>query len=234
MRIIEELLERTVDSLRWPRNTLYPLKLALTSPTSGGRSVGIVRWQTKPRSFFYNDAVSSSDYRVSNSKISSWWTGKDITENGHGLIWNTIWTSAWRNWVKPLKLYQDSRSPDRDFNPGLSEYEKGFQITLPWHTVRSGVEVNEHTEQWPVYIDGEKLSGAKTRNCCTFPCNIFHFAHIWAKLHSSRWNSLTNGCVSRGMDTNPTVPLNPLRPQVPIGSIMKESFNRISLHYRTS
>jgi hypothetical protein len=33
----------------------YPLsaflKLALTSPTSGGGSVGIVRWRTKPRSF---------------------------------------------------------------------------------------------------------------------------------------------------------------------------------------
>jgi hypothetical protein len=28
------------ESLRWPRDTLYPLKLALTSPTSGGRSVG--------------------------------------------------------------------------------------------------------------------------------------------------------------------------------------------------
>jgi hypothetical protein len=26
--------------------------LALTSPTSGGRSVGIVRWRTKPRRFF--------------------------------------------------------------------------------------------------------------------------------------------------------------------------------------
>jgi hypothetical protein len=34
------------DSLRWPRDTLYPLKLALTSPTSGGRSVGIVRRRT--------------------------------------------------------------------------------------------------------------------------------------------------------------------------------------------
>jgi hypothetical protein len=34
------------DSLR-SRDTLYPLKLALTSPTSGGRSVGIVRWRTK-------------------------------------------------------------------------------------------------------------------------------------------------------------------------------------------
>jgi hypothetical protein len=40
------------DSLRWPHDTLYPLKLTLTSPTSGGRSVGIVRaCGLKPRSF---------------------------------------------------------------------------------------------------------------------------------------------------------------------------------------
>jgi hypothetical protein len=35
------------DPLRWPRDTLYPQKLALTSPTSGGLSVGIVRLRTK-------------------------------------------------------------------------------------------------------------------------------------------------------------------------------------------
>ena len=31
---------------------LYPLKLALTSPTGGGRSVGIVRSRTKATEFF--------------------------------------------------------------------------------------------------------------------------------------------------------------------------------------
>jgi hypothetical protein len=35
------------DPLRWPRDTLYSQKLALTSPTRGGRSVGIVRLRTK-------------------------------------------------------------------------------------------------------------------------------------------------------------------------------------------
>jgi hypothetical protein len=35
------------DPLRWPRSTLYPQKLALTSPTSGFRSVSIVRLRTK-------------------------------------------------------------------------------------------------------------------------------------------------------------------------------------------
>jgi hypothetical protein len=60
VRIIEELLEwknsgyclenriyGSRDSLRRPRDTLYPQELAVTSPTSGGRSVSIVRFRTK-------------------------------------------------------------------------------------------------------------------------------------------------------------------------------------------
>jgi hypothetical protein len=39
------------DPLRWPRDTLYPQKLPLTSPTSGGRSVGIVLSWTKATEF---------------------------------------------------------------------------------------------------------------------------------------------------------------------------------------
>jgi hypothetical protein len=42
-----------MDPSRWPRGTLYPQKLALTSPTGGGRSVGIVRSRgLRPRSLF--------------------------------------------------------------------------------------------------------------------------------------------------------------------------------------
>jgi hypothetical protein len=61
----EELLERKSsgsglesreygrrDSPRWPRGTLYTLKLALTPPTSGGRSVDIVRSRTQATEFF--------------------------------------------------------------------------------------------------------------------------------------------------------------------------------------
>jgi hypothetical protein len=60
VRITEELLEWKSsgsgqetrindrgDLLRWPRDTLYPQKLELTSPTNGGRSEGIVRLRTK-------------------------------------------------------------------------------------------------------------------------------------------------------------------------------------------
>jgi hypothetical protein len=63
--IIEELLERKSigsgleireygrrDQSRWPRGTLYLQRLALTSPTSDGRSVGIDRSRTQATEFF--------------------------------------------------------------------------------------------------------------------------------------------------------------------------------------
>jgi hypothetical protein len=42
------------NSSRWPRGTLYPQNVALTSPTSGGRSVGIVRSRTQPTEFGFS------------------------------------------------------------------------------------------------------------------------------------------------------------------------------------
>jgi hypothetical protein len=40
-----------VDKIMLSSNALYPQKLALTSPTSGGRSVGIVRSRTQATEF---------------------------------------------------------------------------------------------------------------------------------------------------------------------------------------
>jgi hypothetical protein len=40
------------DPSRWPRGTLYPQKLALTSPTSGGLPVVIVRSRAQTTEFF--------------------------------------------------------------------------------------------------------------------------------------------------------------------------------------
>jgi hypothetical protein len=64
VRITEELLEWKSsgsgienreygrgDPLRWPRGTLYPQKLTLSSPTSGSCSVGIVRLRAKATEF---------------------------------------------------------------------------------------------------------------------------------------------------------------------------------------
>jgi hypothetical protein len=41
------------DLLRWPRDTLYPQKLAQTSPTCSGHSVGIVHLRTKTTDFVF-------------------------------------------------------------------------------------------------------------------------------------------------------------------------------------
>jgi hypothetical protein len=40
--------------LRWPRDTLYPQKLAVTSLTSGGRSVGLLRLRAKAKEFSFS------------------------------------------------------------------------------------------------------------------------------------------------------------------------------------
>jgi hypothetical protein len=62
---VDELLERKSGSgqesreyvrrnpSRWPRGTLYPQELALISPTSGGRLVGIVRLRTQAAEFYF-------------------------------------------------------------------------------------------------------------------------------------------------------------------------------------
>jgi hypothetical protein len=55
--------------LRWPRDTFYPLKLALTSPTSGGRSVGIVRSRTEAPDYVYLVSVTN------NNGFCIWWLG---------------------------------------------------------------------------------------------------------------------------------------------------------------
>jgi hypothetical protein len=74
VRITEELLGRNSsgsglenqdygrgDPLRWPRDTLYQLKLALTSPTSCGHSVGIGRLRTKTTEFFFIWIINAVD-----------------------------------------------------------------------------------------------------------------------------------------------------------------------------
>jgi hypothetical protein len=55
----------------WPRDTLYPLKLALTSPTCGGRSVGIVRWRTKAPEFVVSFVMEHSFFLTS-LQLLSW------------------------------------------------------------------------------------------------------------------------------------------------------------------
>jgi hypothetical protein len=56
------------DLSRGPRATLYPQTLALTSPTSGSRSVGIIRSRTQATEFFF---VLYVELRVPNLTLAS-------------------------------------------------------------------------------------------------------------------------------------------------------------------
>jgi hypothetical protein len=47
----KSILTAVGDPLRWSRDTFYPQKLAITSPTCGGHSVGIVCLRTKATEF---------------------------------------------------------------------------------------------------------------------------------------------------------------------------------------
>jgi hypothetical protein len=57
------------DPPRWPRDTLYPQTLALTSSKSGGRSVGIVHSRTKATELCVNNAVCSLSVYISDWHI---------------------------------------------------------------------------------------------------------------------------------------------------------------------
>jgi hypothetical protein len=58
------------DPSCWPYGTLYPQKLALTSPTSGGRSVGIVRSRTQTTEFVFT-FLSRSKFRDGSQVLSA-------------------------------------------------------------------------------------------------------------------------------------------------------------------
>jgi hypothetical protein len=91
---IEELLERKSSGsglesreygrrvpLRWPRGTLYPQELALTSPTSGG-SVGIVRSRTQATEFFSEAFLGGKYWYRHPLRVSEFHTIRSNTDNG--------------------------------------------------------------------------------------------------------------------------------------------------------
>jgi hypothetical protein len=85
------------DALCWPRDTLYPQKLALTSTTSGGRSVGIVRLRTKTTEFvlvFVNSQLPGQKLICNLKTVNAW-------------MWKTL--------ARHLTLYGSKKLGEREF-----------------------------------------------------------------------------------------------------------------------
>jgi hypothetical protein len=55
------------DSSRWQLGTLYPQQLTLTSSTSGGRSVGILRSRTQAMEFF--SFLNNNNNNINNNRV---------------------------------------------------------------------------------------------------------------------------------------------------------------------
>jgi hypothetical protein len=132
----EELLERKSsgsgldsreycrrDPSRWPCDTLYLQKLALTSPTSGGRSIGIVRSRTQVTKFFLNSSqyITLNDEIISEKRIR-----KYVEENGTVLVWSTVRELAWLNVTKRLITIASLQA---DLYSRPPEYEVGASLT---------------------------------------------------------------------------------------------------------
>jgi hypothetical protein len=82
------------DPSRWPRGTLCPQKLALSSPTSGGRSADIVRSRTQATKFSLVYVYSSTDLLFCwvNTRLNSFhnllcFNLSNIAEVFHGITW---------------------------------------------------------------------------------------------------------------------------------------------------
>jgi hypothetical protein len=90
------------DPLRWPRNTLYQLKLALTSPTGCDRSVGIVRLRTKTTEFsFTHTDRYNKDGRVVFGNF--WFRGRQISTTNILYFFYLSVNSDWKRVVAPPK-----------------------------------------------------------------------------------------------------------------------------------
>jgi hypothetical protein len=70
------------DPSLWPRGTLYPHKLALTSPTSGGGSIAMVRSRTQATEFMVyntrNDCFYGALFTMRSSKNTAFWEKMDL------------------------------------------------------------------------------------------------------------------------------------------------------------
>jgi hypothetical protein len=106
---IEELLERKSsgsglenrkysrrDPLRWPRGTLNPQKLVLTSPTSGGRTVGIVRLWTQVTEIVCITVKMEAVYSCA-ATVNFYWTIGLLLESNLLTSWHTIFMLWNRN-----------------------------------------------------------------------------------------------------------------------------------------
>jgi hypothetical protein len=113
------------DPSRWPRGTLYPQKLALTSLTSGGHSIGIVRSRTQTTEFLFfvpvcrrigitSSSPTSRGRRKKGYPVPEGKTGPPCHEREGGkyrdiALWVGGWKQGWRPCSVTILLLQNPK-----------------------------------------------------------------------------------------------------------------------------
>jgi hypothetical protein len=115
------------DASRWPCGILYPQELALTSPTSGGRLVGMDRSQTKPTEFYYGSLYIYID--ISHSSCSKC-LSSFVSSSNSAVYWCLLRISRILDSVQRPVFYILGKTAFRRLYlfPSSSEMEKRTQL----------------------------------------------------------------------------------------------------------
>ena len=111
----------------------YPQKLALTSPTGGGRSVGIVRLWTKATEFSFlrhatrMDSTGMAEIMLNCRPNGRRWLGRSLDEGVTGLSRPNVWLMimmimmmiVWMTWKEQLDKWKKQMSEWLSPEPGL-------------------------------------------------------------------------------------------------------------------
>ena len=115
---------------------LYPQKFALTSPTGGGRSVGLVRSRTKATEFSFSlsgDPLDKSDYVAQNGNLEKYELEYVLMETG---FVNCEIQSCVNSWSQQEEQWnsQNNQYSGQDLNTGITEYGVEFGYgQVPWN-----------------------------------------------------------------------------------------------------
>jgi hypothetical protein len=96
------------DPSRWPRDSFYPPKLAPTSPTGGGRSIGIVPSRTQATEFFLYIIKETNHQQLPSTRLTS--NLNDKIKLGLAAFRNWPWTYSARVAVPTLWAFWSNLS----------------------------------------------------------------------------------------------------------------------------
>jgi len=157
---------------------LYPQKLALTSPTGGGCSVGIVRSRTKATEFFFyswNETLHVSDsFSIHHQESSTVHTARGICHSGYadclraGSGWNVVpsWSCSQAVskpvWHIPLLCVQWKTPDDGQRNcPKHVEFHSKNKFVKLVHLV--GFNIRNLTQLLQYWPQNKQISGSAGR-----------------------------------------------------------------------